>query len=250
MPYIIDEIVMFNEVKGSLLNIETKDEISLPPTASCILLILLSNDSIPVERNQFIEQVYRRFGFDLSNNTLSQYISLLRKNIRNLGVESEVIITVPRVGFYISSDVNVVKKSNHFSEASELRIGSNKAKNKKLVMATIIIVFVIIAEIIYLSLSSHADPEQYPLEKEGKIGRCDLYLPVNLSRVQATESAKVAAKLADRYLPCTPGSVFIYDINALHFLNGTGKVYLSRCTGTPGEGSYAVCSEVAFNEEQ
>jgi len=249
MPYIIEEVVMFDEVKGSLSNLETKDEISLPPTASCILLFLLSNDRAPVERRQFIEQVYAKFGFDLSNNTLNQYISLLRKNIRNLGVGSEVIITVPRVGFYVSSDVNVVKKSRGSSGVIELRNDSGKAVNKKLVVTAIIIVFLIVAEIISLLFSNYVVPEQYSLERAGKIGKCDLYLPVNLSRIQSTDQEKAAAKLADRYLPCTPGSVFIYDINAINYLNGTGKIYLSRCTGTPGEDSYAVCSELTFNEE-
>lgn len=250
MSYIIEESVMFDEVKGSLSNIETKDEISLPPTAACILLILFSNDSSPVERSQFIEQVYTKFGFDLSNNTLNQYISLLRKNIRNLGIESDVIITIPRVGFYISTDVKVVKNSISYPDSAALRNHSKKIENKQLVMTAIIMALVVIVEVIYLSVSGYTEPEQYPLKKKGKIGECDLYLPVNLGRVQSTDSENIAANLANRYLPCRPGSVFIYDINALNFLNGTGKVYLSRCTGTPGEDKYAVCSEVTLNEEQ
>lgn len=250
MPYIIDEIVMFDEVKGSLSNIETKDEITLPPTAGCILLILFSNDSIPIERSQFIKQVYTKFGFDLSNNTLNQYISLLRKNIRNLGVEPEVIITVPRVGFYISSDIKIARVADNFTESAELQSVSGKSKNRKISTTKIIMGLIIISEVICLLLFGHPDIEKYPLKKSGRIEACDLYLPVNLERVQSKDSEKYAAKLAERYLPCTPGSVFIYDINALKFLNGTGKVYLSRCTGAPGENRFAVCSEVMLNEEE
>lgn len=249
MPYIIEESVMFDEVKGSLSNIETRDEINLPPTAGCILLALINNDHSPVERNQFIEQVYTKFGFDLSNNTLNQYISLLRKNIRNLGVESDVIITVPRVGFYISTDVKIVKESISHPNPNESQNHSKKINNIQMMMI-IIILLVVIVEAIYLSVSSYSVSEEYPLEKTGKIGECDLYLPVNLSRVQPKDSENIATKLANTYLPCRPGSVFIYDINALNFLNGTGKTYLSRCTGMPGEKIYAVCSEVALNEEK
>jgi DNA-binding winged helix-turn-helix (wHTH) protein len=169
MSYIIEESVMFDEVKGSLSNIETKDEISLPPTAACILLILFSNDSSPVERSQFIEQVYTKFGFDLSNNTLNQYISLLRKNIRNLGIESDVIITIPRVGFYISTDVKVVKNSISYPDSAALRNHSKKIENKQLVMTAIIMALVVIVEVIYLSVSGYTEPEQYPLKKKEKL---------------------------------------------------------------------------------
>lgn len=249
MPYIIEEIVMFDEVKGSLLNIETKDEISLPPTASCILFILLDSGNTTVGRHQFIDMVYSNFGFDLSNNTLNQYISLLRKNIRNLGVDSEVIITVPRIGFHISADITVVKNLVFFSDSAGPLKQSRKFKNKLVNMAAIIMAFTIIFEAIYIPMFAYSEPEKYPLEKRGRIGSCDLYLSANLSRVHSMNAVALAAKLAEKYLPCTPGSVFIYDINALNFLNGTGKIYLSRCTGTPGDDAYAVCTEVALNEE-
>lgn len=251
MPYIIEETVLFDEVKGRLSNIETKDEVSLPPTAGCILLILLASKNNPVERNDFIEQVHLKFGFDLSNNTLNQYISLLRKNIRNLGVDSEVIITVPKIGFYITDGVKI-SESNSFLYSQQVENGvngnGNGNGNKKNFIVFMIMVLVVILQLLYL-LSHHIHHGRYPLEKQGKIGECDLYLPVNLARVKAQDSKKSAAKLAERYLPCSPGSVFIYDISALNFLNGTGKVYLSRCTGKPGEDTYSLCSEVVFNEE-
>lgn len=248
MSYIIENTVMFDEIKGCLLNFKTNDEISLPPTAVCILLILLSSGSSPVERNVFIEQVYTRFGFDLSNNTLNQYISLLRKNIRYLGIEADVIMTVPRVGFYISADINVVKKPTVIVKLNDQKINPGKGKCNLLAISVIIMVLVIIGEVIFLTLPNDMEPEEYPLVKAGRIGECDLYFPVNLAELHLKDYEEKAASLAERYLPCTPGSVFIYDINAMNFLNGSGKVYLSRCTGEPGGDTFAVCAEVGLNE--
>lgn len=248
MPFIISDTVMFHEVKGSLTNIDTQDEIRLPPTAVCILLMLLSNNGSPIERGELMEQVNIRFGFDLSNNTLTQYISLLRKNIRNLGIEPDVIMTVPKVGFYISADVKVERKVDEVYESIEEGVTSKRNGRTFFIMILVIMGLILISEAIFLSLSVETLPTEYPLVKNGKIEGCDLYLPVNLERVKLPLTLQKASKLAEHYLPCTPGSVFIYDISAINFLNGTGKVYLSRCTGLPGEERYAVCSEVAFNE--
>ncbi|ELE9730693.1 winged helix-turn-helix domain-containing protein [Enterobacter kobei] len=247
MAYIIEDTVLFDEVKGSLINITTGDEVRLPPTAVCILLILFSSQSSPVERSTFIEQVNARFGFDLSNNTLNQYISLLRKNIKSLGVDDDLIITVPRVGFYISRDLNVIEKSSSPIAPNLSTLSAGRSRENRGVFICIIIILAFIAEMLYLTLPRDLKPQSYLLEKTGKIGMCDLYMPVNLKKVHLKNSESAAVSLAERYLPCIPGSVFIYDINAMEFLNGTGTVYLARCSGESEKNSYAVCAEVKFN---
>lgn len=248
MPYIIEDVVMFNEVKGSLVNLNTEDEINLPPTASCILLMLFHSNGAPVERGEIMEKVRVKFGFDLSNNTLSQYISLLRKNLRNLGVQDDVIMTVPKVGFYISVDIKIEQNSSNFSESQKVTLLDGKQKNRSRFYFTMVFLSVLVSEAIILSLYAHNEPDMYPLVQRGKIGDCDLYFPINLDEVNFPNSVGSASKLAEKYLPCTPGSIFIYDIDAITFLNGTGKKYLSRCTGKPGDNSYAVCAEILFND--
>lgn len=248
MPYIIDDAVMFNEIKGSLVNLNTEDEINLPPTASCILLMLCHSNGAPVERGEVIESVRLKFGFDVSNNTLSQYISLLRKNLRSLGIEDDVIMTVPKVGFYISTDIKIEEKTSSFSGNEKETFFAGTQKMKPRFYLVIFFLLILVSEVVLVSLSSHSEPDIYPMVQHGKIGDCDLYLPFNLNQVDLPSSVTSASKLAGKYLPCTPGSIFIYDIDAINFLTGTGKKYLSRCTGKPGENTYAVCSEVVFDE--
>ncbi len=75
------------------------------------MAVLLESNGGAVDRNSIIDSVLERFSFDLSNNTLNQYISLLRKSFKNIGVEENVILTIPKVGFYISENITISKQS-------------------------------------------------------------------------------------------------------------------------------------------
>lgn len=245
MPHLIDGVVRFDEIKGSLMNVETGDEISLPPSAVCVFIILLNNEKNPVERGEFMEQVYLRFGFDMSNNTLNQYISLLRKNLKNLGVDVDVITTIPKIGFCISPDVVVVNESIKldFSSAKNIR------KSNFIICFIFITGFVIVlAELAGLNFLKKIEPATYDLVKKGRIDACDLFMPSNLNAVHYYEYESSARDIARKYIPCTTGSIYIYDIDAVSFLNDTGRKYLARCTGIPNQNDYAICAEISLNE--
>lgn len=249
MPYIIENIIKFDEVKGCLINVDTNDETSLPPSAVCILSILLNQEHRPVERGELIEQVYVRFGYDMANNTLNQYISLLRKNIRELGVEAEVIITIPKVGFYISSELMIKVESFALPSTNAPTPLFSLQWSKIMITVGILVSFVFTGGIMVAFLSGKEVLGSYDLVRVGKVGNCDLYFSVNLKEVNLPESETLASKMANKYLPCKAGSVFIYDIDAIHFAKGYGRSYLARCTGLPGENKYAVCSEVSLSEK-
>lgn len=245
MPHLIDGVVRFDEIKGSLMNIETGDEINLPPSAVCVFIILLNNEKNPVERGEFMEQVYLRFGFDMSNNTLNQYISLLRKNIKSLGVDVDVITTIPKIGFCISPEVMVL------NESGEVNLPSSENITKR--NFTIYFIFcmsflIVLAELAGMSFLKKTEPAAYDLVKKGKIGDCDLFLPSNLNAVHFDEYEASARDIAKTYIPCTAGSIYIYDIDAVTFLNGSGRKYLARCTGKPNTYDYAICAEISLSE--
>jgi DNA-binding winged helix-turn-helix (wHTH) protein len=50
--------------------------------------------------------VWDAYGQEASNNSLNQYLSVLRKAFRNVGLEHEIIITVPKQGFLIKVNVD------------------------------------------------------------------------------------------------------------------------------------------------
>lgn len=245
MPHLIDGVVRFDEIKGSLMNVETGDEINLPPSAVCVFIILLNSEKNPVERGEFMEQVYLRFGFDMSNNTLNQYISLLRKNIKSLGVDVDVITTIPKIGFCISPDVMVLNESGNRNFQSAENISK---RNITIYLMFFTVFFIVLSELAVVCFLKKTEPATYDLIKKGKIGGCDLFLSSNLNAVHFDEYESSANNIAKKYIPCTPGSIYIYDIDAVSFLNGSGRKYLARCTGKPNSYNYAICAEVSLSE--
>ncbi|EDW1731956.1 winged helix-turn-helix domain-containing protein [Salmonella enterica subsp. enterica] len=248
MLFLIDDIVSFDTNKFSLSNTETKDEISLPATAGCILIVLLDSNGV-VERNSIIERVWEKFAFDLSNNTLNQYVSLLRKSIKKLGVDDDVILTVPKIGFYINEDIKVVRKelsANAHLDDTKKKLSDNKASFLKITV--LMITFFVIIGLLTIFFFRNEGVNNYPLVKSGKIGSCDLYMSPTLNDIGLSKAYAEASLLSEKYLPCVPNASFIYDVNSLHFLTGTGKLYLSRCIRNHEKGIYTICSEVLLYE--
>lgn len=105
MKYLIDSIVVFDDKNGLLENKNSGTSVVLSTTAIRILSFLLKNQGVVLSRDEFFETVWDAYGQEASNNSLNQYLSVLRKAFRNVGLEHEIIITVPKQGFLIKVDV-------------------------------------------------------------------------------------------------------------------------------------------------
>lgn len=106
-------------------------------------MLLESNGGV-VDRNSIIERVLDGFSFDLSNNTLNQYISLLRKIFKNIGVEENVILTIPKVGFYISENITISKQSSDDSHLQENVVAKVERKKSIPLFSILISLMVVI----------------------------------------------------------------------------------------------------------
>ena len=103
MKYLINNEVTFRTDDGVLASLSPSDN-SLTPalTANRIFTYLLEQEGKVVSREEMFTNVWDKNGLQASNNSLSQYISLIRKGLQELGCEHEIIQTVPRVGFFIA----------------------------------------------------------------------------------------------------------------------------------------------------
>jgi DNA-binding winged-HTH domains len=110
MRFDIEGFITFDTENASLVNLLTGDSIELSQTSNRLLAELLNHRGDIVSRGEIFQSVFDRFGARASNSNLNQYISTLRKGMSELGIEKDVIITVPRVGFRISD--NVIIKSD------------------------------------------------------------------------------------------------------------------------------------------
>lgn len=107
--FLLGETILF--VPGRNLLIVADDEqptqVALSNTASQCLLLLLQHHGQVVEREYFFQQVWLNNGSQVTNNNFYQNISLLRRAFKELGLNDEFIITVPKVGIRLSQELLV-----------------------------------------------------------------------------------------------------------------------------------------------
>ena len=108
MKYIICDRILFVPDLNTLSLIDNHEEvltISNPARRLLELLITCQGQNVP--REEIFEKVWDNFGMVSSNNNLNHCISKLRRVLRSLGVEDEVIITIPKLGFTLHKEITV-----------------------------------------------------------------------------------------------------------------------------------------------
>lgn len=109
MKYLLADAIVYNDEDGSvsLINAPDEDAQLLTCTANTIMKLLVQHHGNVVERETFLQEVWDRRGLQGSNNSLNQYISILRKMLAALLPDALLIVTVPKTGFMLSADVTV-----------------------------------------------------------------------------------------------------------------------------------------------
>lgn len=109
---IINDSVLYNEDDGCLDNNHLGMSVTMAPSSNRLFLILISNHGSPVERDEILKSVWDEYGLRSSNSNLNQYISMLRKQLVQVGLPEDTIITIPKVGFMLNGNLSVKKIEN------------------------------------------------------------------------------------------------------------------------------------------
>jgi len=105
--YVINDKVMFSPDTNSLHALDgAANPIFLHTPSSQCLLILLQNNNAVVSQKILFEEVWEKNGTLVSANTLYQNIALLRKALKTLSIDEEIIKTIPKQGFKLSAQVS------------------------------------------------------------------------------------------------------------------------------------------------
>lgn len=106
--YIIGNAIRFSPSTESLHLTENPDiSVVLTPACNRLLIYLISNQGVVLSRDAIFSTLWVQYGSTPSNSSLNTYISFIRKAFVNLGMESEVITTIPKTGFLFNPDLNV-----------------------------------------------------------------------------------------------------------------------------------------------
>lgn len=111
MRYLLNNTFNFDDLDGSLINVKTEIKVNIPVTAVIILSYILKHQGETLQRETIFADIWEKYGQTPSNNTLTQYISLIRKSFQQIGFTDELIVTIPKVGFYISSEIHIIYES-------------------------------------------------------------------------------------------------------------------------------------------
>ncbi|EPM7554291.1 winged helix-turn-helix domain-containing protein [Citrobacter freundii] len=255
MKYLINNEVTFRTDDGVLASLSPSDNsLTLSITANRILTYLLEQEGKVVSREEMFTNVWDKNGLQASNNSLSQYISLIRKGLQELGCEHEIIQTVPRVGFFIAEGLvatieeppSVTVTSHAPSKAAP---SLSKLVKMTLLAAGGISLLMLLYPVNSLFNSSKNNLPDVQLFKLGNIDLCPVYTVFESSPEIATAKLEKAQKMADLHLKCLAGALFIFQPDDLYVYGEKGRVFLSRCTFNNAEKTkFAGCKDLYIHE--
>ena len=106
MKYRFNDRVLFDVDSGTLGPSDLSDEpIPLPNPSKRLLLLLITHYGEPISREVIFKKVWDDYGMISSNNNLNQCVSKLRRMIKVMGIEDEIIVTVPKLGFMLRREI-------------------------------------------------------------------------------------------------------------------------------------------------
>lgn len=209
MRFNIEGVVIFDTEKALLVNRLTEDSIELSQTSARLLAALLTHSGDILARDEIFQSIFDKFGARASNSNLNQYISILRKNLHDLGIEQEIIITVPRVGFKISDHVAI---SDEEDKAPNIAINKRflPALYEKLTAGRIYFMvggsIVFFALVVFFFRAEEHITELIPSKMS--LNQCSfyVYLPMSMQDIHN------AFSLSGRVLDCSvPKKIYLYS---------------------------------------
>ena len=121
MHYIIDKTIIFNSDEHTLE--QTHDQhtvVTLTVTMSRLLLFLIEKQGENVTKDDILSLVWEAHGLRASTNSLNKYISDLRQTFRTLGLNAEIIVTIPRLGFSVPSAIIISSMNSSEPESDSV----------------------------------------------------------------------------------------------------------------------------------
>lgn len=121
---IINEMIIFEPDKHRLTSLKDYPErnITLHAPVSACLLLLLQHNHQPVTQKYLFSEVWEKNGAIVSTNAIYQSIALIRKGLRSVGLDEEVIFTLPKIGFKADANVKTLPFDEFIATRSSAQV--------------------------------------------------------------------------------------------------------------------------------
>lgn len=233
MKYIINGILQFNSIDGTLyLKDDSQDMVTLSRVACELLILFVTNNATPLSRELILNELWLKRGLSASGNNLNNYVSILRKALAHCGC-SDVIKTIPKYGFVFEADVlsdeaesgTVIpvkgcSESNpvHAEEHEPVNSASVISGNNNFIVVLLAMLFVMGAcLLIYKNIHPYAHRT-----KLTKIDDCHIYLLTDSLKSTGRSDIKTSVEaMIKRYnLSCEHGATLYYSSFARRDVGG------------------------------
>lgn len=241
MVFTIFNIIAFRSEDGAMWNIAQPDRrLSLTTIPTRLFTYLLENADKMVGREELLNNIWDKYGLEPSNNSVNQYISLIRKSLSELGCEEEIIKTIPRVGFYIAGEmVSYCQETeqNVTNAPTAAPLATKQPRRHKwltpLLLGTSVIISTLLVLQPFRSAIGHLD-YSFPrttLYKMGTIASCPVYGLTPGSTEFAVNKVQLAKNLAAvQDISCNGNEVFIFKSGEHYVYQQSDRAFLARCT--------------------
>lgn len=110
--YIIDHKLIYDAETHTLTATANNERIALAIPASLCFSLLIKKQGHIVTQAELLHEAWGGRGMNVTQNTLHQNISLLRKSLSRLNVDTSIIQTLPKRGFMIPEIVDIQLREN------------------------------------------------------------------------------------------------------------------------------------------
>lgn len=265
MKYLINNEIIY-ESDGRILSHKTSPEnpVLLSETAGRLLTRLLEEPNTALHRNIIIQDVWDKYGYSGSGNSLNQYISLLRRNLTLLGAD-DVIQTIPKMGFFLNATVTSIAEDEQNTASVStsdisLRASENgpvakvrKSSKNVILLSFIIAVTVITLFVVFLlnrpDTFSARKIDDVVLHPIGTLEGCPVYTTAPFSTEYRQKIMDNIRELAKGNLSCIGSTFMLFDAEDLYVINNEGTAFLTACTfESKSTSKLAGCRDIYVNK--
>ncbi|OIX92600.1 hypothetical protein BFS14_21565 [Serratia fonticola] len=242
MVFTIFNMIAFRSEDGAMWNIAQPDRrLTFTTIPTRLFSYLLENADRMVGREELLNNIWDKYGLEPSNNSVNQYISLIRKSLIELGCDEEIIKTLPRVGFFIAGDMvsrSQETQQNVASAGTETPPAKEQSRLQRWYKPSLLAISLIISTLVVLQPFRSATGRldySFPkskLYKIGNIATCPLYALSASSPDVAARKEKLAEELAAAHAPCVNNEVFIFHSGEHYTYQQSGRAFITRCTNS------------------
>lgn len=236
MKYIINLTVTFDpENRALVLENDMQQSIELSKPATRLLSELINNNRINLNRDDILKRVWEDYGFSPSNASLNNHISELRKAFTSLGMNKDIIFTVPRVGFRIDAEIHpiqspaaVIKEEKPLTEEvataeetgpfsdsdmKETKIKEQRQPKRRHWVIATAVAFALLLTASVAWMVFFVDPAQDDISFLITHEKCSIY-DLNNNKPEKKYIDKVIKEMTDEGIDCTREDIDIYYAEA------------------------------------